>query len=170
MLKKLAAVALVCFSFSTLANVDAKIASIFDEVEFKLSVEWDQKDQAFYNETVRNFEKQLGDLAQEGVAPSDVLNYLQSNIKDKKVASELSDLVSTIDVETMSLEDSKSLIQDYVDGMKNTGANYSGRYSYNYGYYYVVFGGVAFYYYWYSYSYYYYYDCYTDYYGNYYCY
>ncbi|MFG1503810.1 hypothetical protein ACRXCV_05695 [Halobacteriovorax sp. GFR7] len=170
MLRKLAAMALVCFSFSALANIEAKIAPIFEEVEFKLSVEWDQKDQNFYNETVKSFEKQLGDLAQEGITPSEVLNYLQANIKDKKVASELSNLVGSIDVENMTLEESKSLIQDYVDGMKNTGANYSGYYSYDYGLYFVVFGGVAFYYYWYAFQYTYYYDCYRDYWGNYYCY
>ncbi|AYF43890.1 MULTISPECIES: hypothetical protein [Halobacteriovorax] len=169
MFKKLAAVALVCFSFSTLANVDAKIAPIFEEVEFKLSVEWDQKDQEFYNETVRNFETQLGELRAEGVKPADVLNYLKSNIKDQKVANELSSLVASIDLETMTLEESKSLIQDYVDGMKNTGANYHGRYGYDYGFYYLFFGGVVFYYYWYAYSYTYY-DCYYDRWGYYYCY
>ena len=170
MLKNLIALVLLCCSFTAHANVDAKIAPIFDELEYQLSVEWDQKGQEFYNSAVKSFEGRLAGLSQEGVTPSEVLNYLQSNIKDKKVAAELSNLVSSIDVTTMSLQDSKSLIQDYVDGMKNTGANYSGLYSYRYGWYYVAFGGVAFYYFYSSYYYDPYYSCYYDYYGYYVCY
>ncbi len=168
MFKRLVALLVVCCSFSAVASVDAKIAPIFEELEFKLSVEWDQKDQAFYDSAVKNFEGKLSKLAEEGVEPTAVLNYLQTNIKDKKVATELSDIINSVDVQSMSLEESKSLIKDYVDGMNNTGANYSGRYGYYYGWYYIAFGGVIFYTYYYS-SYYYY-DCYYDYYGYYVCY
>lgn len=157
MFKKMLAMALVCLSFSAFANVDSKIAPIFDELEYKLAVEWDQKDQTFYNNAVANFESELATLAEQGVQPSEVLAYLQSNIKDQKVANELTDLVGSIDMASMSLEDTKSLIKEYVDGMNNTGANYSGYYSYSYGWYYVAFGGFAYYYYYYSYSYTYYY-------------
>lgn len=168
MFKKLIALVAMCMSVSVLANVDAKIAPVFEELEYKLSVEWDQKDQAFYKSAVQNFETNLTELSNDGVSPSEVLNYLQSNIKDQKVAGELAELVASIDTEKMTLEESKVLVKEYVDGMKNTGANYSGYYSYDYGLFYVMFGGVLFYTYWYSY--YYYYDCYYDYWGRYVCY
>lgn len=127
------------------------IAPLYQDLEFKLTVEWDQKDGAFYNEALKNFKEEILKLKDQGVTSEDIFNYLKESSKDAKVSDEINEIINSVDLSKMDLQETNDLLNKYATKAFSKGASYHGR---NNGWgvfwYLAIFGGV---YYAFSYSY-----------------
>lgn len=79
---------LFCFISNAFASTAAiqKFERQLDEFNYSLTVEWDQKDEAFYDKITKAFQEELKTMYEkEGLSSEDVMLILEGRIKDKKV-------------------------------------------------------------------------------------
>ena len=61
-----------------------KIAQVFDQFKYEMTVEWDQKDPYFKEYAQKEFENSLSDLRAQGITELELLQYVEQNILDAK--------------------------------------------------------------------------------------
>lgn len=54
-----------------------------------MTVEWDQKDEVFYNEQLKKFSDGVEELKAQGLSSDDMMKFAIDQMTDKKVASDL---------------------------------------------------------------------------------
>lgn len=130
-LKKFAAVFILILSFNTFANAPVsqmkQLKSAFDQLNFSLQVEWDQKDKKFYNKKVGEFHKTLKKLQAEGLSNEELLEFIKQNIQDKKLAGDIDELFATIKASKMTAKEARAFALDYVSRNYAQGANWLGN-------------------------------------------
>ena len=130
-LKKIMAVFILTFSFNTFANSPIsqmkQLKSAFDQLNFSLQVEWDQKDKKFYNQKIGEFHKEIKKLQAEGLSNEELLEFVKLNIKDKKLASDIDDLFATIKTSGMTQKEARKFALDYVSRNYAQGVNWLGE-------------------------------------------
>lgn len=76
-------------SFSIFAST-SKLENLIDEHQYFLTVEWDQKDKASYEDKSRQFGRQFNELLQtENLSRTDLIKVFKSKLIDPKVAERL---------------------------------------------------------------------------------
>jgi hypothetical protein len=135
MLKKMTALLLLSafthvYAFSPLVQaneLDAKLSSAFDSVNFKLNVEWDQKDVAFFDRTISEFEKEISTLQDEGVGKTDLLKSALVKIKDEQVKKDIQELSNLMDESQMTKNESRDFVIKTLSSTYSKGASWSGH-------------------------------------------
>ena len=129
MLKKfLAIVSLLCLivvQAHAVSNNGLKAA--FDELNYSLSVEWDQKDQAFYDAKVAEFNSEIEALQKAGLSNQELVDYALSQVKDQKLANDLEKTFALVELNKMSPEQAKAHVKKLIDQSYNRGASWSGE-------------------------------------------
>ncbi|MFA6236175.1 MAG: hypothetical protein WC635_02515 [Bacteriovorax sp.] len=100
--------------------------STFDSLNYKLNVEWDQKDAKFFDSTVAGFEKEIAALQKEGVSTKDLVNYTISKIKDPQVVQEINEMAKVIVDEKMSTTEARAFVVSKLSSTYSHGASWSG--------------------------------------------
>ncbi len=59
----------------------------YDEMNYSLTVEWDQKNEAFYEAQIKKFNNSIRDLKAEGLTNSELLAFAKNHIQDSKLSS-----------------------------------------------------------------------------------
>lgn len=91
-MKIISFILLLCFTLNSFAatGVLSALEKQMDEYNYALTVEWDQKDQSFYDKTTKAFLEGLDKLyKEEGLSSEDVMFMLEKRIKDRTVLSSL---------------------------------------------------------------------------------
>ena len=108
------------------SQMASELNKTFDEFNFKLNVEWDQKDTAVFDQTVKDLEGQIADLQKQGLTNNDLIQNSLNNIKDKKIQDEMSELAKVIDQQNMTQEEARSFILAKLSSTYAHGASWSG--------------------------------------------
>jgi hypothetical protein len=72
-------------SFNLFAST-AELGSLMDEHQFFLTVEWDQKDQAFKNKQIELLSSKMGELFKKGLTAADVNKLIDARFHNSKIA------------------------------------------------------------------------------------
>lgn len=120
----------VAFAFT--ANVMAATAPVqelertLDNYQYSMTVEWNQKDQAFYQEKTEAFFAELGTLMNNGsVTQADLMKVLEKKVTDKKQIEAIKAKLSGISANS-NAELAKVLSQN-IDQMYSRGASWNGE-------------------------------------------
>lgn len=108
------------------ATTHKGMKSVFDELHYSLSVEWDQKDEAFFNAQSEKFRKELRSLQDQGVSRQEILKTLLNEIQDKKLAKDIETTFSLISINGLQPEEAEAHIKNLIDRSYKTGASWSG--------------------------------------------
>lgn len=73
MIKIISFVLCLCFVFPAFAGTRSEIKTVVDELNYTLSVEWDQQDEAFLKNSLDAFEAKL---SEKGITHQDLLSYV----------------------------------------------------------------------------------------------
>ncbi len=118
---------LLVLSFSinsaTAAAVDS-LQSAFDDLNYSLQVEWDQKDVAFHDEQVLLFQSRMAKLKEQGLTDQEIISFALSSIKDQKVVNELTEMANVLSVAQLPSEQVEELLRSYVSKQYNQGASW----------------------------------------------
>ena len=109
----------------TRAMSDA-LAKTFDEMNYSLNVEWDQKDQQFFKTTVEGFEKEIKALQAQGLTNKELVDYTLSKIKDKQTQSDVKEIAKAINEEEMTGDQARDFALEKLSGTYSQGASWSG--------------------------------------------
>lgn len=87
-MKYLSILLVFCFSLNAFASTGAmkELESAMDNYQFAMTVEWDQKDQAFKAKQLELLNAKMGELFKQGLTSQDVKVLIGTRFKDSKVA------------------------------------------------------------------------------------
>ncbi len=113
--------------FTAQANVATSqgLKTIFDELNYSLNVEWDQKDKAFYNNKMKGFAEQVGKLQAAGLTNADLIEFAKSQVKNEQVAQNIEAALNLIQINKMNTEEARKFALETVSKSYDTGANFS---------------------------------------------
>lgn len=107
-------------------EVAKQLNKTFDSLNYKLNVEWNQKDSRFFDATISDFEKEIASLQKDGVTRADLLKFTTGKIKDKQIQKEIVEMSKVIAASQMSNEEARSFIVSKLGSTYSHGASWSG--------------------------------------------
>ncbi len=119
--------ALSIFTVSAHANSNAGLKDAFNELNFALTVEWDQKDKEFHNEAMKKFAASLRDLQAKGLTNAQMIDFAKTQVKDAKLAKDLETAFNMIQINKMSASEANKYILETVKKSYSNGASWSGE-------------------------------------------
>ncbi len=97
--------------------------AVFDELHYALSVEWDQKDPAFYQAQMEKFS---ASVKAANVSNQALIEETLSQVKDEKLAKELRTAFTMISINKMSSSEAQSYVRDVMNKSYSRGASWNG--------------------------------------------
>ncbi len=115
--------------FTVHADVGSKqsLKAAFDELNYSLTVEWDQKDRNFYDAKVEAFTKIVKELQSQGLTNAELVDFVKSNLKDKSLAKDLETAYSLISINKLSQAEARKLVMDTTSKAYSKGASWAGE-------------------------------------------
>lgn len=134
MFKKLTALFLLTaftqvYAVTPVVNASALKAELnksFDELNYKLNVEWDQKDSKVFDQAVKGFEKEISELQAQGVSNKELVDHALEKIKDKQVQKDMAELQKVIKENGMTDAEARAFVIQKLSSTYSHGASWSG--------------------------------------------
>ncbi len=128
MFKKFITLMMVVAIFTVQAQAATQngLKAAFDEMNYALTVEWDQKDQSFYEAQLKKFTGVVRDLQKSGMTNAQMIDFAKSEIKDAKVAKDLETAFSMITINKMSSEEASKYMMSSMKRAYSNGASWNG--------------------------------------------
>lgn len=131
MLKK--SVSLIfCFLFfiNTLhaSSVDS-LKTAYNELQYALTVEWDQKDQSFKKEHTEIFAKKIQELLDQGLSVEELSSFALNQIKSESSRKEIETILSLIKINHLERSKAQQLIKNALNKSLSTGTSWNARIS-----------------------------------------
>lgn len=118
--------AFALLSVQAMAATNNSLKAAFDQLSYSLSVEWDQKDRAFYDAKMKEFTAKVAELQAQGLTNAQLADFALTQVKDQKLATELNTAFTMIQLNKMNQSDARKLVLDTVSKTYNRGASWSG--------------------------------------------
>jgi len=118
---------LAIFTVSAQASVQQGLKAAFDELNYSLNVEWDQKDQNFYKTKVRVFNESVRDLMNNGLTHQDYLTFVKTQVKNERVAKDMETALNIISINKMTSADASKYMIETMEKSYSSGASWNGR-------------------------------------------
>lgn len=99
---------------------------VFDELNYRMNVEWDQADSEYVKGALDDFEKEIADLQKQGLTNQELTQYTLSKIKDKATVDVVNSLSRTINENQMTADEARDFAVSKLNNMYAQGANWSG--------------------------------------------
>jgi len=128
MFKKLVTlmIAMAFTTTSVFANSNAGLKAAFDELNYSLTVEWNQKDKAFYDAQMNKFHAALKDLQAKGLTNAQMIEFVKSEVKDAKVARDIETAFTMIQIQKMSRSEAADYMTQTMKKSYSAGASWNG--------------------------------------------
>ena len=129
MFKKLIALMLVLSIFTVQAHASTNdgLKAAFDELNYALTVEWDQKDKDFHADQMRKFTATIRDLQSKGLTNAQLVEFAKSQVKNAQVAKDLETALNMIQINKMSPSEANKYILDTMKKSYSAGASWNGE-------------------------------------------
>jgi hypothetical protein len=119
-------IALAFMTTSVFANTNAGLKTAFDELNYSLTVEWNQKDKSFYDAQMKKFKTTLADLQKQGLTNAEMIAFVKSEVKDAKVARDMETAFTMIQIQKMSASDAANYMTETMKKSYSVGASWNG--------------------------------------------
>ena len=128
MFKRLLTTLILSCLFVVQANAGSNnsLRKAFDEFNYSVTVEWDQKDQKVYNAAVNKFQKVLKGLQAKGLTNEELVKFAKTRVLDAKLGKDLDTLMKTVEVNKMNESDARKYVLGTMDSTVSQGASWSG--------------------------------------------
>ena len=129
MLKKLITLFLAFSLFSAHAGTTSTqgLKAAFDELNYSLTVEWDQKDKEFYVEQMKKFHRTMEQLQAQGLTTEQLIAFAKSEVKNERVAKDLETAFNMISINKMSSAEANKYILETLKRSYSSGASWGGE-------------------------------------------
>lgn len=116
---------MVILSVHVSAGTENSLPQIFSELNYALTVDWDQKDPAFYEQQVKKFSSQLAKMQEEGLTNQQLVDYAIAQIKDERSARDARTAFTLIQINKMSPMEARQTVQDLMKQSYGRGASWN---------------------------------------------
>lgn len=129
MFKKLFAFSLIfCF---LVVNANAathnNLKAAFDELNYALSVDWDQKDQDFYKSQMEKFNTTLASLQAQGMTNQEMIDFTLSQLKNENMRKDLQTALTMVQINKMDPKEAQRYVTDVMNKSYSRGASWGGE-------------------------------------------
>jgi hypothetical protein len=127
MFKKLIVLMLAVSIFTVQAQAASNqgLKAAFDELNYSLEVEWDQKNLDFKSEQMKKFTATIRDLQAKGLTSEQLLAFVKAEVKNDKVAKDLDTAFSVISINKMSPTEANNYILETMKASYSNGASWN---------------------------------------------
>lgn len=127
MFTRLMSLMLVCaiFTVSAQATSHNGLKAAFDELNYALTVEWDQQDKDFYVDQMKSFKNKVNELQFQGLTQKELIDFAKSEVKDKKLSADLDTAFSMISLNRMNGEQASEYLVEMIKKSYSTGASWN---------------------------------------------
>lgn len=96
MKKIISLILLSCLSLNTLASTGTvdQMATAFDNYQFAMTVDWDQRDKIFFEAETEKFRQSMNSLISEGLTTDEVLSFAEKKMGNKMELAKLQSVLS----------------------------------------------------------------------------
>lgn len=119
--------ALSIFTVQAHASTNNGLKAAFDELNYSLTTEWDQKDKSFYEAQMKQFSATLRDLQAKGLTNAQLIDFAKSEIKDAKAAKDLETAMNLIQINKMSSAEASTYVLETMKKSYSAGASWNGE-------------------------------------------
>lgn len=102
------------------------LEQVFNELEYSLNVEWDQKDEVFKANVLNKFQRELNELKQNGLTQADIVDFTLARIKKPELRLSLQRAHQDLQNGFIGEEEFESEIKKLNSMSHLQGANWSG--------------------------------------------
>ncbi len=129
MLRKLTLVMLsfILLSVQVNAGTNNSLAQAIEELNYSLSVDWDQKDQRFYDQKMKTFAETVSKLQDSGLTNQQLVDQVISQIKDENLAKDARTTFNMIQINKMGSLEAQNAIHGLLGKSYNRGASWNGE-------------------------------------------
>lgn len=118
--------ALSIFSGSAMASTHNGLKTAFEEFNYAITVEWDQRDASFLEAKKLELSQAIGALEAEGMTRKELITFAKSQIKDATLAKSLDSVLDAVAMNTMTAEQAQDIMIKAMQKSQSTGANWNG--------------------------------------------
>lgn len=118
--------ALSIFSVSAMANTNNGLKEAFEEFNYAVNVEWDQKDASFLEAKKLELTQAIDALEAEGMTRAELITFAKSQIKDAALAKSLDTVLNAVSTNAMSVEQAQEIMIKSMEKSQSSGANWNG--------------------------------------------
>lgn len=118
-----------CFSLNVLASTGTikELERSMDDFHYALSVEWDQKDQAFYDAQTKKFFEKMNDLiVNGGLSQEEILRLVEAKSKNKNAIEALKLKLSLLP-KNLSTQELANIVKENAKDFYSEGASWNGE-------------------------------------------
>lgn len=128
MLKKLIALPMILalFIVESHAVTQNGLKAAFDNLNYALTVEWNQTDKDFYSAQMDKFSSELTKLQDAGMTNQELVNFAVSQMKDQGVAKDVETALNMVQINKMSKSEAQRYVTDVMNKSYNQGASWNG--------------------------------------------
>ncbi len=117
----------VAFTTTTaFANPNSGLKAAFDELNYSLTVEWNQTDKAFYDAQMKKFSNTIKELQAKGLTNNDLIAFVKAEVKDAKIARDMETAFTMIQLQKMSQSDAANYMTETMKKSYSVGASWNG--------------------------------------------
>jgi hypothetical protein len=102
------------------------VRSAINELQYSLSVEWDQHSEAVKNEIVNRFANKIEDMRKAGMTNEQLLESVASETGNPQSAKDLKALADYANQNNLSADQINEVVAKYVSASQKTGAHWNG--------------------------------------------
>ena len=128
MFLKIIAFLLACsiFSASAMPSTNQGLKAAFDEFNYSVTVEWDQKDPSFLEAKKLELMQTISGLEAEGMTRSELITFAKSQLKDATLIKNLDSVLEAISLNKMTSEEANNFMIRSIQNSQAQGANWNG--------------------------------------------
>jgi len=119
----------VCFLAAAPAGAASNATTLrqaMNDFNYSINVEWDQKDQAFYEAQMEKFQAAMSELSAKGMTQAQMIAEARAEIKDSQAAAQLDQAMQLVASNNMSQAETKRLVMDMMTKSQTRGASWGG--------------------------------------------
>lgn len=114
-------------SVSAHATSRSGLKQAFDELNYALTVEWDQQDKDFHNAQLKKFSQTLQELKREGLTNAELLSFIKDEVKDQRIARDIETAFNMIQINKMSNDEATNYMIETMRKSYSAGASFNGE-------------------------------------------
>jgi hypothetical protein len=104
---------------------EVTLESAIQNLQYRMTVEWDQKDLKKQKEIMGEFVAQVESLKKQGVTDEQIFKSLSASAFDAQTAKEIEHLAKYAKAKKLDAKETRKLIVDYANKSQKMGANWS---------------------------------------------
>lgn len=102
------------------------LKALYDDLQYSLTVEWDQKDVNIKKKIEARFTTGLEELKKQGLTNQELLDFTVSQFKNKKAQSDFVNLINSLKVTALEKKEVLLMVETILQKEYQSGANWIG--------------------------------------------